>query len=67
MTWAVAVKLGKKQAHVEMLMTVLEERGLATPTARERVEATDDLDTFERWVLRAISASALDDVFGEDS
>lgn len=54
----------RNEAAVRMVLAVLHARGLfVSPQARERISATTDLTTLEDWVVRAATASCVDDLF----
>ena len=40
--------------------------GAIGPTPNKKIRATTDPETLERWLRRAVSASSLDEVTGED-
>jgi hypothetical protein len=47
------------------VLMVLKARGLqATETQRERIDACDDLATLKHWAETALTAAAVDDLFG---
>lgn len=57
---------GRIQGRVEMILHILEWRGIAVPDAvRERVEACTDLDQLEVWAQRAVHATAAGELFVE--
>ncbi len=54
---------GHAEGLVESLLAILEARGFEpSEEARERILATTDQETLERWVRRAVTATSLDDV-----
>ncbi len=56
----------RNEAAIRMVLAVLHTRGLfVSPQARERISATTDLTTLEDWVVRAVTASCVDDLFSE--
>lgn len=58
-------KLGEKRGEAEALLRVLAARGFPVSAAtRKRVLACDDKHTLDRWIDRAVTATALKDVFG---
>ncbi len=57
---------GEKRGRAESILTVLSARGFVTPEhLRERILATTDRETLERWLRRAASAASLDEIFDE--
>ena len=56
---------GEARARREMLVQVLDARGLAIPAhIRERIAGCDDVEQLRAWAYRAVDASAADDLFG---
>jgi len=63
---------GKAEARSEMaakaVLTVLRARGIAVPdAAREQIRAQTDLALLERWLVRAVAASSIGEVFDDPS
>ncbi len=57
---------GEKRGRAEALLTVLRARGFAlSEESRQRILATTDRQTLERWLRRAVSASAVEEVLDE--
>ncbi|MER7826643.1 hypothetical protein ABTX85_29250 [Streptomyces sp. NPDC096097] len=55
---------GRAQGHAEDLLIVLEQRGLdVSDDVRERIAGCDDPDTLRRWLTRAVTAPAAEDIF----
>ncbi|PWK70215.1 hypothetical protein BCL76_105168 [Streptomyces sp. CG 926] len=55
---------GRAQGRAEDLLIVLEQRGLDVPDdVRERIAGCDDPDTLRRWLTRAVTAPAAEDIF----
>ena len=56
---------GKVEGKIESLLAVLAARGLPISSAqRERIESCRDLETLDRWLWRAVTASTVDDTLG---
>ncbi|MCB9535287.1 MAG: hypothetical protein H6704_03405 [Myxococcales bacterium] len=56
--------LGRRHA----LVSVLDARGLRADEAQAaRIDACTDIDQLDAWLRRAVSASSLDDVLGDDA
>ena len=57
---------GETRGRAEALLTILDARGFAlSKEVRERILATTDRETLDRWLRRAAAASALEEVTGE--
>lgn len=57
---------GILEGEAKMLFTVLTSRGIAIPAeARQRIESCEDSNMFDAWIVRAVSASTIDDVLNE--
>ncbi len=55
---------GYAEGQLASLQVVLETRKIHVPEpARGRINMTTDLDTLHNWVLRAATASRIEDVF----
>lgn len=55
---------GRLQEAPRSLLLVLDARGLSvSPDLYERIMSTTDLDTLHNWVVRAVTASSIEDVF----
>jgi predicted transposase/invertase (TIGR01784 family) len=58
---------GRTEGEAKGVLTVLRARGLTVDDAiRDRVLACRDLPTLERWLVRAATATSVDDVFAAD-
>lgn len=58
---------GRAQGHAEDILVVLEVRGLDIPDwVRVRVTDCDDPEVLRRWLTRAVTAPAAEDVFGDE-
>lgn len=58
---------GRKQAKAEMVLRVLEWRGIPVPEhVAERVSACEDADRLEMWAQRAVGATCAEDLFVEE-
>ena len=56
---------GKAQGKAEGVLAVLGAKGIAVSDAlRERIRACTDLDTLQRWLVRAATATTVEDVVG---
>ncbi|WP_199038863.1 hypothetical protein [Glycomyces salinus] len=54
---------GRAEGAEDMLLTVIEARGLPiTANQRHRIEQCDDLDRLKQWAKRAISAPTVEDI-----
>ncbi len=54
---------GRAEGLVESLLAILEARGFElSEEARERILATTDQETLERWIRQAVTATSLGDV-----
>lgn len=59
-------QLGRLAERAELLLTVLQLRGLSLDAEREgQIRSCDDLDRLARWVERAKRATELADVFSD--
>jgi hypothetical protein len=57
---------GRIEAQHKMLLSILATRKIAVPEAiSARVMACTDTDLLERWILRAVDAKRLDEIFAE--
>ena len=57
---------GRAQANAEMVLQILDWRGLVVPDAvRKRVLACTDLEQAEIWAQRAVHAAAAEDLFAD--
>ena len=56
---------GETRGRAEALLTVLSARGFVISEVRERILATTDRETLDRWLRRAASASSLEEVLAE--
>ena len=55
---------GRVSAKAAAVIAVLEARGLTVSDAqRQRIVATTDLELLDRWVPRAVTVSAVEDLF----
>ena len=55
---------GKAEGLADSILLNLSARGIEVPgDVQERIRTTTDVETLERWLLRAISTSSLEDVF----
>jgi uncharacterized ferritin-like protein (DUF455 family) len=55
---------GRVSAKAAAVITVLEARGFTVSDAqRQRIVATTDLELLDRWVPRAVTVSAVEDLF----
>lgn len=55
---------GREEEAVHSILSILEKRGITiTDTARQRVEACDDIDTLRTWVIRSTTAQRIEDLF----
>jgi hypothetical protein len=60
------LKEGRKEGRKEDVVTVLRTRGIDVPeAAQQRIVDEDDMAVLERWFVRAVTASSLDEVFKE--
>lgn len=58
---------GRAQGRAEDLLIVLEQRGLDVPDGvRERITGCVDPDTLRRWLTRAVTAPAAEDIFDDE-
>ncbi|MFA7768332.1 hypothetical protein [Streptomyces sp. NRRL S-448] len=58
---------GRAQGRAEDLLIVLEQRGLDVPDdVRARITGCDDPDTLRRWLTRAVTAPAAEDIFDSE-
>lgn len=58
---------GRAQGRAEDLLIVLEQRGLDVPDGvRARITGCDDPDTLRRWLTRAVTAPAAEDIFDSE-
>ncbi|MFG2236280.1 hypothetical protein ACGFNX_40910 [Streptomyces sp. NPDC048723] len=58
---------GRAQGRAEALLIVLEQRGLDVPDdVRARITGCDDPDTLRRWLTRAVTAPAAEDIFDSE-
>jgi hypothetical protein len=56
---------GKAEGKAADVLAILEARGFTASAAqRERIVTTTDLTTLDRWVRRAVTVTALDELFG---
>lgn len=54
------------ESQVESVLTVLHARGIAvSDAARERIRTQTDLELLKRWLVKAIDAKSIDDVFDD--
>jgi hypothetical protein len=57
---------GRVQSSAEAVLRVLARRGIAvSDEQRERILASSDLETLDRWLDRAITASSTDELFAD--
>ncbi|MDA0633296.1 hypothetical protein OUY22_07670 [Nonomuraea sp. MCN248] len=57
---------GRVEEAARLVMLVLETRGFTLPDdTRARITACTDLDRLETWIIRAVTAQTLDDLFDE--
>ncbi|MFE4591827.1 RpnC/YadD family protein [Streptomyces laurentii] len=55
---------GRTEGRAEDVLTVLDARGIPVPdSVRERITSCTDLDQLSRWLRRAITVSAAEDIF----
>ena len=54
---------GREQGRAEMLLELLEMRFSVAASIRQRIEACNDTAQIKTWFNRAVTASALDEVF----
>ncbi|WP_444962541.1 hypothetical protein [Nocardiopsis sp. M1B1] len=55
---------GRIEGRAEAILGVLDARGIAVSNeARERVNASSDLDELDRWVRRAAKVDSAEDLF----
>jgi hypothetical protein len=58
---------GRAERAAEDVLSVLAERGINVPEeARERITGCDDLEILHRWLLRAVTAPSVTDIFTEE-
>lgn len=54
------------ESQVESVLTVLQARGIAvSDAARERIRTQTDLELLKRWLVKAVDAKSIDDVFDD--
>ncbi|MCP4664317.1 MAG: hypothetical protein GY856_53720, partial [bacterium] len=59
-------KRGRAQGKAESILTVLSASGfVVSEEVHERIRATTEPETLDRWLRRAVSASSLDEVLDE--
>jgi hypothetical protein len=56
---------GEIKGETKALLAVLEARGMTLdPSTRERIEGCMDAEQLQRWIVRAATASSIEEVFG---
>ncbi|MEV4332987.1 hypothetical protein AB0K02_20980 [Streptomyces sp. NPDC049597] len=58
---------GRTEERSQMVLRVLDKRGIPASSAlRERIAACTDADVLDRWLDRAFTAAAAEDIFAQD-